>query len=222
MVGVTFLPVAVQLLNEIDVGAFSRLCHELRPALIVLDTQARLTVGAEENSAADMGKVVATLDRIRQTCHALVLVVHHEPRSGENLRGSTALEGAASTVVRVNADGPLVTLTCTKQKDAEPFEPLLLRRVSCADSAVLEALNDADEGGSVLSGTASAVLAVLRQSFGSTGASASMLCRAADLPERTFYRALNVLVGQGLVRNDGSKHRTLYVLTDAGQLAVLP
>ena len=79
----TFLPVAVQLLNPADLAAFTALVAELDPVLVVIDTQARVTVGADENSTMEMGRLVAAVDRIRAACQACVLIVHHEPRGGE-------------------------------------------------------------------------------------------------------------------------------------------
>jgi RecA-family ATPase len=111
-----FLPVPVQMLGNVDVAAFGQLLVDLQPTLLILDTQARVTVGAEENSSRDMGQFVDALDELRSHSGACILVVHHEPRNGENLRGSTALEGAATTIIRVSKDGNVVELTNPKQK----------------------------------------------------------------------------------------------------------
>lgn len=139
MRGLMLLPQAVQFLTVGEVDALARLVEEIDPVMIVVDTQARVTVGAEENSARDMGRLVAAVDQLREASGACVLTVHHSPRGGENLRGSTALEGAAHTSIRVVKDGPRVSLTCVKQKDSEPFEavPLVLESEESSGSAVL-------------------------------------------------------------------------------------
>ena len=94
---VLFLPVAIQLRRG-DFPALAALAAELGCALVVIDTQARVTVGADENSAVDMGHLVVAADKVRAATGACVLVLHHESRAGENMRGSTALEGRRGDV----------------------------------------------------------------------------------------------------------------------------
>jgi RecA-family ATPase len=91
--GIVFLPSPVQLGKtvHIDVAAFRMLLRNLQPVLVIIDTQARVTVGAEENSNRDMGIFVDVLETLRAECGSTMLVVHHEPRNGENLRGAVAL-----------------------------------------------------------------------------------------------------------------------------------
>lgn len=134
---VQFLPVAVQSANEDDWSAFVQLSREIRPALIVIDTQARVTVGMEENSAKDMGEFVHRVERLRVASGACVLVVHHQGRSGDHMRGSTALEGAATTIIKVAKDEDSVEVECMKQKDAPEFDKINLRLVSHDSSAIL-------------------------------------------------------------------------------------
>ncbi len=125
-----FLPVAVQMLNKLDVPAVAMIAAEIKPVLIVLDTQARVTVGADENSSKDMGLYVAAVDQLRLASAACLLTVHHEARAGDSLRGSTALEGAATTVIRATKDGTIVRLDCTKQKDGPEFDPIVAQLVT--------------------------------------------------------------------------------------------
>lgn len=213
MRGVQFLPTAVQLLDPIDREAFAQLVADYRPVLVVIDTQARVTVGADENSAQDMGRLIAAADLIRERTGACVLLVHHEARQGETLRGSTALEGAAHTLIRVTKDGPHIRIDCTKQKDAAPFAPMRLRLTAHGPSAVLEShggVGLAEE----LAGTEQRLVATLRDSFGTTGATGAQLREVSEIPKSSFYRALNSLVTMGLVVNTGTAKRPFYVLAD--------
>lgn len=108
---------------------------EIRPVLIVVDTRARCTPGADENSAKEMGEVINFCSQLQQT--AAVAFVHHptksDPRGGG--RGSGAIFGALDTEVRIESDDPPetaergITVTCAKQKDDMPFAPLNL--VTC-------------------------------------------------------------------------------------------
>ena len=221
MAGVKFLPVAVQLLSPVDRGAFVALVSELTPALVVIDTQARVTVGADENSAQDMGRLVAAADALREATGACVLLVHHEARSGDTLRGSTALEGAAHTLIRAHKDGPTVRIDCTKQKDAEPFPPLLLRLVPRGAGAVLESHSGVGLTGELTPGDHK-VLTVMRDSFGTTGATSAQLRDAAEVPKSSFYRSLNALVERRLIINTGTDKRPFYVLPEAAAPKAVP
>jgi hypothetical protein len=207
--GVRFLPVAVQLLNAGDGRAVAELAAELAAALVVIDTQARVTVGAEENSAVDMGRVVVAAEQVRRASRACVLFVHHEARGGENMRGSTALEGAADTVLRVVKDGPRVELTNPKQKDAAEHEPAVLWVVPRLQSVVIAGQPE----GPTLDLTSASeikILNTLLDLFGTTGASATTLREATGLAKSTFHWALNRLVKDGKVVNFGTKTRTCY------------
>lgn len=124
--GVKFLPMPIQVS---DVEGWRNLvvaCGRLKPVMIVLDTQARITVGLEENSAKDMGVMIDAVRRLKAATGACVLVVHHTGRNGGDARGSSALDGAQDTEIRVErptAKAERAQLTATistdKQKDGD-------------------------------------------------------------------------------------------------------
>jgi hypothetical protein len=212
-----FLPVGVQLWKGLDVEAVALLAKDLNPVLIVIDTQSRVTVGAEENSSKDMGVFVDSLDKIRVATGACILTLHHEPRNADNLRGSSAMEGAATTIMRASYDGGIVSLNCTKQKDGAEFATITARPeiVQVGETPDMTSIANCHEPVAVSDLTGESeklVLAVLGSSFGSTGASATQLLKASELSERTFYRVREALVNKGLIVNIGSKARTRYVL----------
>jgi len=123
--GVTFLPYPVQVKsNDGQWAALVEIAAELKPGLIVLDTQARISVGLEENSATDMGVLIAAVGALKRATGACVLVVHHTGRDGGNARGSSALDGAQDTELKVTRpDNPagraslVCKITQDKQKD---------------------------------------------------------------------------------------------------------
>ncbi|HEV7734583.1 MAG TPA: AAA family ATPase [Candidatus Binatia bacterium] len=125
---VAFVRDAVNLLDTGDVSGIVDAVADLPvpPQLIVVDTLARSMVGGEENGATDMGVAVAAADTLRKQYGASVLIVHHAGKSGE-LRGSTALAGAADTMFKVTKADRNVTITCTKQKNAEGFPAIGLK-----------------------------------------------------------------------------------------------
>lgn len=92
--------------------------------LLIVDTLARSMAGADENSAQDMGMVVNALDSIRRSTGCASMVVHHTGVDKSRYRGSTALQGATDTEIKVDKEERTITVTCPKQKDAKEFKPL--------------------------------------------------------------------------------------------------
>jgi predicted transcriptional regulator len=217
---VMFLPVPVQMMESIDAAAFAQLLGDLQPSLVILDTQARVTVGADENSSRDMGQFVDALEELRRQSGACILVVHHEPRNGENLRGSTALEGAATTIMRVSKDGTMVELSNPKQKDALAQGPIQLALTPIGGSAILSH----EAVGLMINKTESEhqILAVLRDSFGTRGANKTELKEAANLSKSTWHRSINALVGKGLVLESKAGRSTIYTLPVADEQPEIP
>jgi hypothetical protein len=218
---VLFLPVPVQLAAPgVDTAAFTRLLADLRPDLAILDTQARVTVGAEENSAKDAGVFVDVLEHVRRSSGACILVVHHDARAGDNLRGSTAIEGAATTILRAAKDGRLVTITNPKQKDAPEQDPFALVLTPLAGSAVLS-----NEGIGIDHLTRSSedrILTVLDTCFGQNGATKTELRDAAELPRSTYYWAVNELLRKGLVIEHKEGRSTVYTLAAGNRQDQIP
>lgn len=150
MSGVTFLPMPVQA-DSPEWDVFIELARRRvagRPSLIVGDTQARLSVGVDENSATEMGLLVDAMERLRSATGACVCLVHHKGLKGGAGRGSSAVRGALHTEIDVSMDkaARLISVSTPKQKDTadddaptvfrltevELSEPFADRRVSSA------------------------------------------------------------------------------------------
>jgi hypothetical protein len=107
------------------------------PDLLVLDTLARYFGEGEENSARDMGRFLRAIDQLRRTYpDTHVLIVHHAGKDpARGMRGSSALKGAADTVLvcsKVMTKGELsYVVEVEKQKDGEEGLrfPFRLRKV---------------------------------------------------------------------------------------------
>lgn len=137
MTGVHFLPMPVQITDAAEWDALTELCRQLGVGLIVGDTQARLTVGVEENSATDMGLVVDALERMRGATGACVALVHHAGVGGDRARGSSAVKAALQTELFVSRDGVQVTVRTDKQKDhAEQGDLVLTMRAQDGTGSV--------------------------------------------------------------------------------------
>jgi hypothetical protein len=92
--------------------------------LVIIDTWARINE-TDENQSTEVGKVLDCLQPLMDQFGASVLVIHHEGKArGAGARGSTALIGAADTIMRAerHKGSMIVKLHCEKQKDADEFE----------------------------------------------------------------------------------------------------
>jgi hypothetical protein len=100
-----------------------------KPGIIVLDTLARSMTG-DENSTSDMGKVVIAAGILIEETGAQVIIIHHTGKDeARGPRGAIALTGATDSmfkVVRLKEDKKFVLL-CERQKDDEPFTPMVFR-----------------------------------------------------------------------------------------------
>lgn len=101
-----------------------------RYSLIVLDTQARVLPGVDENAVKEVGQFIDEITEIAKQHNTTVMVVHHAGKdAGNTFRGSTALPGASDTtfVLARDSNAPgIVTMTVDKQKDTEDGEEILI------------------------------------------------------------------------------------------------
>ncbi|HMG44847.1 MAG TPA: AAA family ATPase, partial [Acidimicrobiales bacterium] len=148
---VKFLPRPVQVKERewlIWVAAMSK----LKPALIVIDTQARVTAGSNENGPEDMGMLVHRAELLRQETGACVVLVHHKGHNGDHGRGHSSVIAAMDAEIEVTKEGRgKITVLSTKQKDQEDFEPIRLDMVKVGlgarGSAVLVAPGETANAG---------------------------------------------------------------------------
>lgn len=89
------------------------------PALIIIDTLARASGGADENSSRDMGVVIQHCDALRMTFGCSVVLVHHTPKNEYNWRGSTAVFFALDTALAIRGENLKVHMEVVRQKDGE-------------------------------------------------------------------------------------------------------
>ena len=132
---------ALPLGNPGDVRTLIRDCkEEVFPdrdlVLIVLDTQARCTVGLNEDKATEMGLAIDAADRIKNTTGAAVLLLHHIGLQEGRGRGSTGVYGALDAQASLTGSNHKLILTCTKTKDDEKFKPIPIQLIKVAKSLV--------------------------------------------------------------------------------------
>jgi hypothetical protein len=86
--------------------------------VIIIDTLARSAVGLEENSAKDMGTLVAAVDEVAKKLNGFVLLVHHTGKDEQaGMRGSSALLGAMDVTICVVAREGVHSWAVKKSKD---------------------------------------------------------------------------------------------------------
>ncbi len=229
-----FLTEPVMFKNSDQVFAFVKEMPERiqRPALIVIDTLARCFVGGDENTAKEMGEFIFGTETIRRRTGATILLIHH---SGKDIksgaRGSSALVGAADTIIKcTGGDFMTLGLTCEKQKDFEEFPKidLQLEKVdlgSGRSSCVVEPFDPIKAmESSKTDAKDEKILSVLEEKFGPEGGTASEWQKACEkeigVPHATFYKRLRKLKKQSLVEKEGEGQGARYRLAKSEPVSV--
>lgn len=133
-------PGAVNLFERPHAEALAEVAADLGVGFVIVDTLARCAVGADENSARDMGRLLDNCDHLRTTTGACVVMIHHAGKDATNgARGSSALRAAMDSEVALDAAG---TLTVSKAKDWSPPPQMHLNLTAVGESCVLVAGND--------------------------------------------------------------------------------
>ncbi|GGZ56043.1 hypothetical protein GCM10008101_06810 [Lysobacter xinjiangensis] len=103
-------------------------CGGIEPSLIVIDTVARAMAGKNENSAQDVGELIACMDLLRDRWGATVLAVHHTGHDASGrARGSSSFYAALDSEVLMKPRANALELKQTKAKDWQPPHPILLK-----------------------------------------------------------------------------------------------
>lgn len=112
--------------NLTDEASVARLKTDIKKFgpfdLIVFDTFAQVTSGANENSGEAMGTALKHCREISQVCGAMTLLVHHSGKDDtKGARGWSGLKAAADVELEVkrDEDGTQRSVTITKMKDGE-------------------------------------------------------------------------------------------------------
>jgi hypothetical protein len=138
---VIFVDNVPQLYKGKDVGGIDAFIKEYMAAqakeevpaldLLIIDTQATATLGADENSSTHMAEVIANAQKAIKMLGCAIILIHHATKSGESYRGSSVLHGAADSMIEVekNSKGER-SIKCYKLKDGEPWEPQRFSLVS--------------------------------------------------------------------------------------------
>ena len=211
-----FVPEPVQLKDPQEVKKFiallkQQLPDDVPPALVVIDTLARCFLGGDENSAKDMGLFIAGADAIRAATGATVLVIHHPGLKKDHERGSTALRGAADTVMAIEPH-PATSARWLKgekpPRDGEPFAPIAfcLKQFEVGEGQTSWVVQPADSAAwpALSAVTWTKTIGALK-GF-PHGVTFTAWLKASDLPKTTFWRAVKALVAQKIVEKTNGKY----------------
>lgn len=117
---ILLLPAAPNLLNQAEIPLVNAINASGGADLIVIDTFAQTTPGANENSSEDMGKALGAVKYIHEETGAMILLVHHAGKDiSRGARGWSGLKAAADVEIlvdRPNDDSPR-SITFEKMKD---------------------------------------------------------------------------------------------------------
>lgn len=202
------LPVPVNLTDDDDVWDLAEVVANERVALVVVDTLARCAVGADENSARDMGVVIDALHQLTAAAPGVsVLVIHHTGKDGRTVRGSSALEAGMDTVYRSATTGTRVTLSRSKRREGPVSDEIAmtLEPVNGTESAALVSGHAAP-----LAPRARDLMSVIVSAFGGHDVPRADLRRESGQPSATFDRSLNALLKAGRIVNVGDDDRPVY------------
>jgi len=198
-------PRAVDLLNEDEFNEFYATIAPQQPQLLVVDTLARCTVGADENSAQMMGLAMRRLQRVQEELGATVLVVHHLTKSGRWERGSSAMRAATDTIIMMRQESSQsVSIKCDKQSNAEQFKPRYRRLQEVAASCVLvaaadEAAEQRAESDDHAERARPKLLELLALPQHAAGLTPEEMVTHSNVARTTLYRILSDLKQEGLV-----------------------
>lgn len=207
----TVVPVPVNLGQQDQVNELCELSKGCD--LVVIDTLARCLVGADENSARDVGLAVDALYRIRNaTGNGTVLALHHTGKDKTTIRGSSALEAGVDTVYKTEGDTRNLRVYRTKRKDG-PMEDSIQLRLNAVDgteSAVLSRLID----GVRMTDSEDKIVSHLRSHFGALGATRRELVDTSGIAQPTVYRAVTSLLSAGMLRSETKGNTTRVFLVE--------
>jgi hypothetical protein len=224
---VIFYPKPVQIGDQEDMYRLISFCLTRSVGYVVFDTQARCTVGIDENDNTEMGEIVAALDVLRQQTGACIHMVHHSVGNDpKKARGATAWDGAvdAEFYTKRDRDAGTVEFVTKFQKDITESETLQFATIEVAASLVLDRIQGSNGSGTgdvapALVTDANVLYLEAIRTFGPGGATVTDVCN--DLADRGIKRTRTAvkkgfgsLVTGGAVAQTG--RGTAVVITQGG------
>lgn len=106
------------LMSDADVNELAAVLP--KGGLLIIDTLNRAAPTADENSSADMGKILEAMKRLQEVTQGLVIVVHHTGKdTSRGLRGHSSLHAALDAAIEVERTENGRSWKLAKSKDGE-------------------------------------------------------------------------------------------------------
>lgn len=184
--------------------------------LIIGDTLARLSAGANENSGQDMGLVIEQIDRIHLECAAHFMLIHHSGKNAEaGMRGWSGVFGAVDTVIEITdhrSEGRCAEVTKVRDLGAKGqrigfrLDVVTMGTTQWGTPATtcVVASAPAPERKKKLSALDGAILEFLMDQDGAT--KGEIVKHFAGRHEKgPIYRAIKELISDGVLHDDAGK-----------------
>lgn len=221
LAGLTFQPTRLTLSRDDDFRALLAWVKTRGPyGLVVVDTLARYSVGANENSS-EMRTIVDRAETIRDECSAdaPLIVVHHSGHGNSDRgRGDSGIEAACDLIVRTTKDGDKHAAEVLEDRHAPSGRTLRFRldavpeaRETGEDDDPAVVVPDMDTTSDFLPDSRRHVLDALASiQIGANWVSAGAWLDASGMPATTFYRCRKDLVVRQWVEVDETGRHPRY------------
>ncbi|NUK01783.1 AAA family ATPase [Streptomyces lunaelactis] len=228
---VAFYPKPVQIGDPEQLRDLIAYCVVKKVGYVIFDTQARCTVGRDENSNTDMGVVIDALDVLREKTGACIELIHHSGVNGKRGRGASAFDGAVDSefkTVRKNHE-PVVKLVTVYQKDmSDRVDDMEFTVHEVANSIVLRQVGRSGSGAVDVPKVTPLQLAALRvmDEYGQGGVSPTDLGKECDKARGHMQKVAEALVKKGLAQHRNRRYVVAgmgwHVLNETAQETPLP
>lgn len=203
---------------------------DVKIALIIVDTLAMCSIGAEENSKKEFDAVIHSLEMLWRTYTCCVVAVHHAGKNGE-MRGTSSMDGVAYSVIEVSEVDENIMLRSVKMRRGKKFGEIYLNRqvVETGDQdetgqpattcVIVKSDRQTEEAATQLTKFQDSILECIK-TLGGTNVPRTELVNACDINQkrmRTFSNAVNALNRKGLISMKKEKQRTFYTVQETGE-----
>lgn len=213
------------------ISDFKVACENTRMKVhfIVIDTLARAMTGDNENDTREMNLFIDSAERLRADLDCGILFVHHVNKQGL-LRGSTVLEGALDSMIKVQKDDTQLVLFNSgdkggKNRHREEAAPVYLNfvQVEVTVGGITDHSVVIELGEKVIQTPSKDTLTRRQREMLEAldgydeGLSVKQIEEAASIPKPTIYRYAKLLQQAGYLKHDKEKDRLM--ITSAGKSA---
>jgi hypothetical protein len=180
--------------------------EDIKPTLVVIDTLHAASETADENSAHDMGTILANARLIYEHWNATVLIVHHLNKAGLAERGHSSLRAGMRMVLRLSVDGDGAKLEFNKVRAGSKPEPKFFAWKQSGNSRVPIEANETTVDKTKFSANDINLLQFLSGELERNEShSTKDLLLSISIQERTLFYCLKKLKAMGLVNQTREK-----------------